>query len=457
MASTYYDSSGKEVTDGNIAYAADLNDINTAVDTAFQQVETDINAISNNQPFYSDLAEKWATEAEDVEVTTGKYSALHYAAKADDDATQTAADRVQTGLDRTQTGADRVQTGLDKAATAADRVQTGLDKVATAADRVQTGLDRTAAAGSASDAAVSAGLFPTLGAGDVGKYLKVSDPYTDGIETATLDLSGYAPLADPTFTGTPEAPTASIGTNTTQIATTAFVKNSGLQTVPGLNTEGNVMGFDMSKTGANQITVTKGSCLDSTLTVPMALTSDTPLTILAVANTIYHIFVVRLTASGLFTVKAYTSEAAAASDTDVDAFRWIGFCKTNGATAVCEFIIADGEYAYLKPSEAVFVTGFANTAFTLLNLAPVIPTSRCSQVYVGPTFGTDDQSVSFSNNGTSTTTFARAFTNQTDVNYPWGNGTLGFALRQIPYNGTLYAKINAGSANLGVAQVKLRR
>ena len=32
-----------------------------------------------------------------------------------------------------------------------------------------------------------------------------------------------APLASPTFTGTPAAPTASVGTNTTQIATTAFV------------------------------------------------------------------------------------------------------------------------------------------------------------------------------------------------------------------------------------------
>lgn len=36
--------------------------------------------------------------------------------------------------------------------------------------------------------------------------------------------TGYAPLASPTFTGTPVAPTATFGTNTTQIATTAFVQ-----------------------------------------------------------------------------------------------------------------------------------------------------------------------------------------------------------------------------------------
>lgn len=39
-------------------------------------------------------------------------------------------------------------------------------------------------------------------------------------------LSPYALLASPTFTGTPAAPTASTGTNTTQIATTAFVANT---------------------------------------------------------------------------------------------------------------------------------------------------------------------------------------------------------------------------------------
>lgn len=37
-----------------------------------------------------------------------------------------------------------------------------------------------------------------------------------------VDLSNYAPKNDPAFTGTPTAPTAAAGTNTTQLATTAF-------------------------------------------------------------------------------------------------------------------------------------------------------------------------------------------------------------------------------------------
>jgi len=44
--------------------------------------------------------------------------------------------------------------------------------------------------------------------------------------TITNSLALKAPLASPTFTGTPLAPTATSGTNTTQIATTAFVKTA---------------------------------------------------------------------------------------------------------------------------------------------------------------------------------------------------------------------------------------
>ena len=41
-----------------------------------------------------------------------------------------------------------------------------------------------------------------------------------------IDFGSYATLASPAFTGTPTAPTATAGTNTTQIATTAFVANA---------------------------------------------------------------------------------------------------------------------------------------------------------------------------------------------------------------------------------------
>ncbi len=47
----------------------------------------------------------------------------------------------------------------------------------------------------------------------------------------TTELSALAPKASPALTGTPTAPTATAGTNTTQIATTAFVQNAFSNTV----------------------------------------------------------------------------------------------------------------------------------------------------------------------------------------------------------------------------------
>lgn len=56
---------------------------------------------------------------------------------------------------------------------------------------------------------------------------KVSQLTNDsGYLTSHQDLSAYAKIESPTFTGTPAAPTAAAGTSTTQLATTEFVKTA---------------------------------------------------------------------------------------------------------------------------------------------------------------------------------------------------------------------------------------
>ena len=50
---------------------------------------------------------------------------------------------------------------------------------------------------------------------------------------ATTDASDYATLASPTFTGTPAVPTATLGTDTTQVASTAFVLANGASGLVG--------------------------------------------------------------------------------------------------------------------------------------------------------------------------------------------------------------------------------
>lgn len=56
---------------------------------------------------------------------------------------------------------------------------------------------------------------------DVGRAVDVDD--VTGLSAA---LALKAPIASPALTGTPTAPTAAPGTNTTQIATTAFVEEA---------------------------------------------------------------------------------------------------------------------------------------------------------------------------------------------------------------------------------------
>ena len=61
--------------------------------------------------------------------------------------------------------------------------------------------------------------------GDPSKIVKgteINDEF-DAIQTA---VNSKANLQSPTFTGTPAAPTAAAGTQTTQIATTAFVNTA---------------------------------------------------------------------------------------------------------------------------------------------------------------------------------------------------------------------------------------
>ena len=86
---------------------------------------------------------------------------------------------------------------------------------------------------------------------------------------------GLAALASPTFTGTPSAPTAAAGTNTTQIATTAFVVSSFLPlaggTVTGnikLNAQSDIRFADADSSNYVALQAPTTVATDLTLTLP---------------------------------------------------------------------------------------------------------------------------------------------------------------------------------------------
>ena len=69
----------------------------------------------------------------------------------------------------------------------------------------------------------------SLPSGNAGKIIKGAEIDTEFTAIASA-IASKADLNSPALTGTPTAPTASAGTNTTQIATTAFVLANGIPT-----------------------------------------------------------------------------------------------------------------------------------------------------------------------------------------------------------------------------------
>ena len=85
-------------------------------------------------------------------------------------------------------------------------------------------------------------------------------------------ISGYATLASPAFTGVPTAPTAAAGTNTTQLATTAFT-NAIFAAPPAL---GSTTPAAVSATTLSASSTVSGSGFSTYLASPPAIGTTTP-------------------------------------------------------------------------------------------------------------------------------------------------------------------------------------
>jgi hypothetical protein len=156
----------------------------------------------------------------------------------------------------------------------------------------------------------------------------------------------------------------------------------GIGEIPsGITLTGGIVGFDVSKTGANQVTITKGITLDSTGTVPLYLEADTAVAIPSAANTISHLFVVKLASTGAITCKAYTTEAGAGSDELITHYRWVGFWRTNGSSECVVALMANGLMSFGKGSENRI--GALTTSWATVDHSSFIPTMRIAEIEYG--------------------------------------------------------------------------
>jgi len=226
-----------------------------------------------------------------------------------------------------------------------------------------------------------------------------------------------------------------------------------LQMVAGLDYTGNMLGFDISKTGANQLTVTKGTCKDRLGVIDLYLTTDTTVAIPAVANTIYHLAVVRLL-NQTMTVKAYASEAAMAADATIDAFRWIGEWLTNGGTTCVEGVMVNGLMLRGKASECVISANITTTYATVSHTAQITP-GRVEAIEYGAADAATAAAIYASITGTSTEFHvgtSSAGAGDTGI-VAWGNSLSGLK----PFNTSRQFKSDSGTLDLLVHQVKYRR
>jgi hypothetical protein len=193
---------------------------------------------------------------------------------------------------------------------------------------------------------------------------------TGAVTLGLSDIAGAAPLASPALTGIPTTPTASPGTNTSQLASTAFnaasvlVETNRAIAAEAVPSPGALFGMTLSNSGGSPNTllvIAAGSAADSTNAVNIALgvaiskstTGSWASGIgangmgsgLTVANsTWYHVFAI--INSGAADVYFDTSITAADKPAGTTAFRRVGSFLTDGSAHIILFTQNGDEFLW---------------------------------------------------------------------------------------------------------------
>lgn len=260
------------------------------------------------------------------------------AAKTD---AQTAASTAttQAGLASTSASTATTQAGIatTKASEASASAGTASTDASTAT--TQAGIATTKAGEANASAIAAAASAASIAGGPVPEA--PSDGKTYGRKNAAW--AEAAPLASPTFTGTPAAPTAAVGTNTTQLATTAhvFAERSSVSTLTNKTlTTPLITGTRevLVAMPANAIDLATGNLFTKTISGATTLTvSNVPTTGTAAS------FILELTNAGSAAITWFsgvkwaggTAPTLTASGVDV-----LGFYTHNGGTTWRGFLLS---------------------------------------------------------------------------------------------------------------------
>ena len=173
------------VVDGDIAYAVDVNSINTEADTGFTLAYADISAMEGTVSAWATLAQKWAENPEDTEVTLGAYSAMHWALKSESFVSDAQAYSIDS-QNYSIAAAASASTATTKATSATTSATLATNK-ATAAATSATSAATSATASEAS--AVRAESAAVDNASDITDLTAVVSTNTGNISDNTYDIS----------------------------------------------------------------------------------------------------------------------------------------------------------------------------------------------------------------------------------------------------------------------------
>jgi hypothetical protein len=156
------------------------------------------------------------------------------------------------------------------------------------------------------------------------------------------------------------------------------ISSARYQTVPNLNTEGGIMGGDVTVSG-NTLTIGKTSCLDATLAIPLSTTTDTTVVLPATVNQDFYVFIVRLVDGVTYTMKAYTTYAGPASDTDIDAFRFVSYAKNNGSGVTMPYRQVGCRIDWTTAERPIVATSITSS-YVSYSLSSILPTSLLIEI-----------------------------------------------------------------------------
>ncbi len=195
----------------------------SGLDSRVSATETDITALESDVSDLNSLTSTIEAAVEALELEMG----------SSDTAVASRLDSAESDIDNLQTATDALDTRLDNHDTTITSLQSSASTLDAAVDAVEGRLNtaeadivalETQAANSDTHIAASLNVHGIANTADLATKSYADNAKTDAISTSATAIALKANIASPALTGTPTAPTASVGTNTTQIATTAFVK-----------------------------------------------------------------------------------------------------------------------------------------------------------------------------------------------------------------------------------------